>query len=277
MLLNIALLLAGSYGVLLLLLFVFQAKLVYYPQVGRELATTPLAAGLAFEDVWLDPEPGVRVHGWYVPRSQARGAVLFLHGNAGNIAHRIDWLEMFHALGYATLMIDYRGYGRSTGSPSEAGTYADARAAWEHLTRQRGWSAQQLVLAGESLGGAVAAHLASRTTPRALVLQSTFTSVPDLAADLYAYMPVRWISRFRYDTKGHLAQIKVPVLIAHSRGDELIGFAHGQALYAAARAPKRFIELNGGHNDAALFMRAQWVRELGAFLDATGEPVPPRP
>ena len=264
---NVAVLLAIGYAAIVLLLFVFQSRLLYFPDIGRDVSTTPRAAGLEFEEVWLDVEPGVRLHGWFVPRVQPKGVALVLHGNAGSIALRIDWLRMFHELGYASFVIDYRGYGRSTGSPNEQGTYADAQAAWDYLVRTRRWWPSDIVVLGESLGGAIAASLVARTAPRALILQSAFTSVPDVAAKVYPIFPVRWISRFRYETRAYLREISAPVLVAHSRGDEIIPFSHGQALYEQAREPKRFIELSGGHNDAFIFVRREWIEALANFLE----------
>ena len=263
---NVALLAALVYVAVLVLLYVFQSRLLYLPEIGRDAPMNPRTAGLAFEDVWLDVEPEVKLHAWYVPCTEPKGAALILHGNAGSIASRVDWLRMFHDLGYASFVVDYRGYGRSTGSPSEQGTYADAQAAWTHLVRERGFAAGDIVILGESLGGAVAAWLAARNTPRALVLQAAFTSVPDVAASIYPFFPVRWISRFSYDTRGALRDVAAPVLIAHSRTDEVIPFRHGQSLYEAAREPKRFLELSGGHNEGFIFARKEWVESLGAFL-----------
>jgi fermentation-respiration switch protein FrsA (DUF1100 family) len=256
------------YAVLALLLFLMQSRLIYYPDIGRDVTTTPRAVGLDFEDVWLDAGEDVRLHGWYVGREGAKGAVLILHGNAGSIALRLDWLRMFHELGYAAFIVDYRGYGRSSGSPSEQGTYHDAQLAWTHL-RSRGWKGEDIVLLGESLGGAVAAHLAARERPRALVLHSTFTSVPDMAAQLYRFLPVRWLARFRYDTRAAVRTVQAPVLIAHSPGDEIVPFSHAQALFAAANAPKRLLELAGGHNDGFIFTRRDWVQALAEFLAET--------
>jgi fermentation-respiration switch protein FrsA (DUF1100 family) len=173
---------------------------------------------------------------------------------------------MFHELGYASFIIDYRGYGRSSGTPTEQGTYEDARLAWEHLTHARGFAPSDIVLLGESLGGPIAAHLAARESPRALILHSTFTSIPDLAGEIYRFVPVRWISRFEYDTRAYLAKVRAAVLVAHSPRDEIIGFSHGEALYAAAPQPKTFIELSGGHNDGFIFRRREWVQALAHFL-----------
>jgi fermentation-respiration switch protein FrsA (DUF1100 family) len=265
--LNIALSIAIAYAVILLLVFLFQARLVYFPEVERGLVATPRAAGLGFEEVQLATPDGETLHGWWVPASAARGTVLILHGNAGNISHRLEYLTMFNRLGYASLIIDYRGYGKSSGRPSEEGTYRDAEAAWQYLIEARMLWPQDIVLFGESLGGGVATWLALKHPPRALVLASTFTSAPDLGAQVYRWLPVRLLARIEYNNLERIRQITAPVLIAHSRTDDIIPFSHGQALFAAANGPKQFLELRGGHNDGFIFMREEWVRAVGAFLE----------
>jgi fermentation-respiration switch protein FrsA (DUF1100 family) len=276
---------ALAYGGLAALLFLFQDKLAYYPQIGREIHATPREHGLDYEALTLATEDGERLDAWFVPargqslgQTQGQAVVLILHGNAGNMSHRMDTIAMFHSLGYGVLIFDYRGYGSSSGKPSEAGLYRDAQAAWEHLTRQRGIPPRRIVLFGESLGGAVAARLAAREAPQestqestqkqpgALVLSSVFTSAPDLAADLYPWLPTRWLTRLRYDTRAALAQTRCPVLVAHSPDDEIVPFRHGQALFDAAPGPKVFLQLAGGHNDGFIFMRPAWVAVLADFL-----------
>jgi fermentation-respiration switch protein FrsA (DUF1100 family) len=258
------------YGVLVALVYVFQERLLYSPNTGREILATPAAAGLPYDDFTIATEDGEKLSVWWIPVANPRGAVLLFHGNAGNISQRIDYALMFRRLGYATLLVDYRGYGRSSGKPTEEGTYRDADAAWRWLTQTRGWKARDIVIFGESLGGGVASWLASRHAPRALVLASTFTSAVDLGAALYPFLPVRLISRLRYDTLSRLPEIRAPVLIAHSPSDDIVPYAHGQRLYAAAREPKAFLELRGGHNDGFVFARPEWVEAIGRFLnDAT--------
>lgn len=259
--------LAAVYGGLALVLYFFQARLVFYPEIGREMIATPGQAGLPYQDIRLTTGDGLNLHGWYIPAPQPRGTVLFLHGNAGNISHRLDSLQMFHRLGYSTLIFDYRGYGNNGGTPTEQGTYRDAEAAWRYLTEQRHIPSCRIVLFGESLGGAVASWLAVRQKPAALVIASGFTSVPDLARHFYPFLPVRWLARIRYDIRENLRAVAVPVLIAHSPEDEIVPFEHGRALFAAANPPKRFLELAGGHNDGFIFMRESWVKALGDFLD----------
>lgn len=248
------------------LLFFSQEKLLYYPEIGREVHTTPRDHGLAYEPLTLLTPDNERLDAWFVPKEQARASVLILHGNAGNISHRLDTIAMFQGLGYSVLIFDYRGYGRSTGKPSEAGLYRDAQTAWEYLARQRGIPPERIILFGESLGGAMAAWLAAREHPGALVLSSAFLSVPELAADLYPWLPARWLARQRYDTRAALAEISCPVLIAHSPEDEIVPFRHGQALFTAAAEPKLFLPLAGGHNDGFIFRRAAWVEVLADFL-----------
>lgn len=258
--------LAAAYCGLAVLLFLFQSRLVFYPETGREIVTTPDRIGLPFENVRLITSDSINLQGWFIPAERSRGTVLFLHGNAGNISHRLDSMQMFHRLGYSTLIIDYRGYGNSAGAPSEQGTYRDAEAAWNYLIEQRHTPSCRIVLFGESMGGAIAAWLASHEKPAALVIASGFTSVPDLAQHIYPYFPVRWLARIRYDTRDYLRTVTAPVLIAHSPQDEIIPYEHGRALFEAANPPKQFLELAGGHNDGFIFVRDAWVGVLRDFL-----------
>ena len=193
--------------------------------------------------------------------------MLLFHGNAGNISHRIDYAKMFYGLGYSTLLVDYRGYGESTGEPSEAGTYRDATASWLWLTAARGIKASDIVIFGESLGGGVATWLAAQHVPRALILASTFTSIPDLGVEVYPWIPVRRLSRIHYDNLANVERIRVPVLIAHSPNDEIIPYAHGRRLHAAAHEPKAFLELSGGHNEGFVFAQKEWVKAVQVFLE----------
>ena len=257
---------ALAYGGIAALLFFFQDRLAYFPQIGRELQSDPRAHGLDYVPLTLATADGERLDAWFVPAPQGNAAALILHGNAGNMSQRMDTIAMFHRLGYGVLIFDYRGYGHSTGRPSEEGLYRDAVAAWDHLTRERGIAPGRIVVFGESLGGAVAAWLAARERPGALVLSSVFTSAPEFAADLYPWLPTGWLVRLRYDTRAALAQINCPVLVAHSPDDEIIPFRHGQMLYEAAPEPKAFLRLAGGHNDGFIFMRPAWVDALADFL-----------
>ncbi len=263
------LLIAAAYAAIMVLVFVFQHRLVYFPLQGR-YGTTPQARGLAFERVTVQAGDGVLLAAWWIPApgaGPARGTVLLFHGNAGNMAHRIDYAVMFGGMGYNTLLMDYRGYGESAGAPSEAGTYRDAAASWSWLTDMRGIPSSDIVLFGESMGGGVATWLAVRERPRALILASTFTSVPELGAEIYPWLPVRWISRIQYNNLANVQSVRVPLLIAHSPADEIIPYAHGRRLYDMANAPKSFLDLAGGHNSGFVFARAEWAGAVRKFLD----------
>ncbi|HCI12722.1 MAG: lysophospholipase [Gallionellales bacterium GWA2_60_142] len=272
---NAAILVATLYGVMLFVLFLRQDGLVYYPDLpGREYEATPKDYKLPYENVALTTSDGASLAAWFVPAEHPRGTLLYVHGNAGNISHRLDSIRLFHDLGLSVLIFDYRGYGQSSGEPDEDGTYRDAEAAWQHLTAQRCIAPQHIVLFGESLGAAVAAHLAARHRPGALILASAFTSVPDLAADLYPLLPVRWITRYRYDTRRYLQDVHAPVLVAHSREDEIIPFSHGQSLHDAAHEPRQFLELRGGHNDLFFMNSEALAHATESFI---GQHLPHRP
>ncbi len=257
---------ALGYVALAAVLYIFQSRFIYFPEMGRQDRATPALLQLQFEEVRIETADGETLHGWHVPAADARATVLFFHGNAGSIVHRLDWLPMFQQLRLSVLMVDYRGFGASSGSPSEAGTYADADAAWRYLTETRRLPPGRIVVFGESLGGAVAAHLAARTEPAALVLHSAFTSAPDLAAELYPFLPARLLTRYAYDTLASVQSIRCPLLVAHSRQDEIVPIAHGRRLLEAAPGDRAWIELAGSHNGGFLFMRTEWVRDFDRFL-----------
>lgn len=263
------LLLAGTvYLAALLLAFLFQERLIFLPAIGRSDPIEPEAAGLLFERVPLATADRETLEAWWFPHPHSRGTVLLFHGNAGHIGHRLPYAGMFHEMGYELLLFDYRGYGRSTGRPTEAGVLEDGRTAWKYLERQRGVRPERAVFFGESLGGAVAAQLAREVQPAVLVLASTFVSVPELARDHYPWLPARWLARVRLDARASLAGYCGAVLVAHSPEDEIVPFRHGQALLDAAGEPKAFLELRGGHNDGFVFARNDWIERLVAFLSA---------
>jgi uncharacterized protein len=260
-------LLAVAYLGIVVLMYLGQSRLLHLPYLpGRTLTATPEQIGLAYEDVRFAAEDGVALHGWFVPAPDARATLLFFHGNAGNISHRLDSLRIFHDLGLATFIFDYRGYGQSHGRPSEAGLYADARAAWAHLTEDRGVDPARIIAFGRSLGAAVAACLARERRVGALILESTFTSAPDLGAELYPWLPVRTLARLNYDTRACVRDVEAPVLVVHSPEDEIIPFRHGEALAAAAGAD--LLRIGGDHNTGFLRSREGYRRGLERFIAA---------
>lgn len=259
-----------GYAGLVLVMYLSQASLLYLPDLPtRELVATPDRIGLDHESVEFRTADRVRLHGWFVPHPEPRGVLLFCHGNAGNISHRLESIRIFHELGLSVFIFDYRGYGRSEGSPSEQGTYLDAAAAWDHLLGERGIPAESVVVFGRSLGAAIAAQLAAEQPVAGVIVESAFTSAPDLAAELYPWLPARWLTRFDYATADHLARLAAPVLIIHSRDDEIVPFDHARRLYALAEEPKRLLELRGGHNDGFLVSDAEYWAGLREFLDRT--------
>lgn len=229
----------------------FEHNQVYHPD--RRLVTSGVELGRPFEDFYIQSSDGMKLNGWFFPtlgNSQHQESVfLICHGNAGNIGHRLELCRALLSTGTNALVFDYRGYGRSQGRPSEEGTYRDAEAAYRWL-QHRGFGGNHIFAFGESLGGAVATELALRETLGGLILVNTFTCIADLGAELFPWLPVRRLVRIKYDTCSKLPRIKVPVLIMHSRGDELIGFSHCEKNLAAAPKPKLFWELSGSHNDA---------------------------
>ncbi|MFC1902025.1 alpha/beta hydrolase [Chloroflexota bacterium] len=211
-------------------------------------------------------EDKVKLSGWFIPIEGASGVVLFCHGNAGNISHRLESIEIFHRLGLNVFIFDYRGYGRSEGKPSEIGTHRDVEAVWQYLVEERQVSPNRIVVFGRSLGGAVAAWLAHKYTPAILILESSFTSVPDIAGKLYPYLPVRLLSRFKYNTAEYLDEVDAPVLIVHSREDETMPFSHGKRLFERARGPKEFLEISGTHNEGFITSGKHYEEGLNAFI-----------
>jgi len=249
-------------------LYLVQARHIYCPTA--EITTTPDKHGLKFESVDFKTSDSLMLHGWFVPRPtvdrEKERVLLFFHGNTGNISDCITTLEMFHHLGLATFIFDYRGYGQSQGSPSEQGTYDDAEAAWEYLLRDRGINSKDVIVLGRSLGAAIAAAQAARHQPGALVIESTFTSAPALAAEMFRIFPARLMSRFKYSVKDNVTKVRCPILIVHSNDDEVIPFHHGKRLYDAANEPKAFMEISGEHAQGFQTSGQQYIDGLKQFL-----------
>lgn len=255
----------GGYLLLVGIVFFAQPALLYFP--SHDVFATPDRVGLRYESVRFATRDGLSLHGWYLPADPRRETLLFFHGNAGNITHRLDSLLIFNELRLNVLIFDYRGYGESQGKPSESGTHLDARAALDYLTGPRGIPPSQIIYFGRSLGGAIAAWLSTIKPPKLLIVESTFTSATDAAAEIYRFLPVRLMSRFHYETEEYLKSVETPVLIVHSRDDEIINLQHGKALYAAAAGPKDFLELRGDHNTGFVRDRVHYVQGLRAFLE----------
>jgi fermentation-respiration switch protein FrsA (DUF1100 family) len=267
--------LAVGYGAIAGLAFAFQDQLLFQPT--NRLLATPDAAGMPYETVRLETDDGETLHGWWIPAPDvsretspgefAEQTLLFFHGNAGNISGRLESVQQFHQLGLNVLIVDYRGYGQSTGSPSEQGIYTDADACWQHLTDDRSIAPEDIVIFGRSMGGGPATWLAARQSPGAVLLESVFTNVPDIGAHHYSFLPVRALATNQFDNESRMREIDAPTLHIHSRADRIVPFKLGKQVYEAANEPKQFLEIQGGHNDGFLVSEDEYLRTIDDFLE----------
>jgi fermentation-respiration switch protein FrsA (DUF1100 family) len=238
--------------------------LLFFP--SRKILQTPADAKLEFADVAFAAADGERLHGWWVPaRAPSIGHVLLCHGNAGNIGDRVAHLELLSAVGFDALAFDYRGYGHSSGRPSEQGTYLDARAARDALLSRDGVDSSRVLYLGESLGGAVALALALELPPAAVILQSTFTSVRDMARLHYRLLPPALVPD-AYPSLRLIPRLQAPLLILHGARDEIVPLIHAQALLEAASTTKRLHVFPGvGHNDLITRAGTAWAQAIAAW------------
>ncbi|MBA4020069.1 MAG: alpha/beta hydrolase [Pirellula sp.] len=250
-------------GVLLMLLFI-ENRLIFFPSRNpRGTWNPPTAQG---EQITFSASDGTKLSGWYLPRARPRNVVLFACGNGGNMSYWADYFKTLQLQLDATILgFNYRGYGLSEGSPSEKGVLDDARSARRRLAELSGVSEERIVLIGRSLGGGVACDLALDGC-RALVVESSFTSLPDVAARIYPFLPVRTVMRTRFDSLSKIAAYQGPLFVSHGDADELVPYAMGRALFETAPAKKKqfFNIADGGHNDP---QPPSYFRELAAFLD----------
>lgn len=252
------------YLVVCLLMMIFEDSLVFVPSRYPYGNWEP--QGLPVEDAWFRSDDGVQLHGWFLERERPRAVVLYLHGNGGNVTHRAHLLRTVHdRLGVSVLVLDYRGYGRSEGRPDETGVLADARAARAWLAERTGAAPSEIVLWGHSLGGSVAVDLAAAEGAKALVLESTFSSAPDVAAYHYAWLPVRPLMKTRLDSHSKIGRYHGPLFQAHGDADTIVPMQFGRRLFEAANEPKRFEVIPGaGHDD--VFM-PDYYGKLAEFLE----------
>lgn len=241
---------------------------LYFPD--KEIRATPEQLGLPSQWVFFEAQDGVRLSAWYVPKEEARGVILFFHGNGGNVSHYLQSVALFNRLGFSSFILDYRGYGKSGGTPSERGIYLDAEASWQYLVRSMDIPPDRIVVYGRSLGGAVAAWLARKHAPRMLVLESAFTSLRDVAADLYPWAPTRLLVGDMYRTEAFLQEVRCPVLVIHSPDDEIVPYAHGLRLFERANPPKRFLEIRGRHNTGRYESLTPEVLDAGSWAVVPG-------
>jgi hypothetical protein len=260
--------------VLAVVTMAFGDRFIFFPSrypegdwAARERATVPV------DEVDFTISDGTRLVAWHAKAKNPRCTFLYFHGNAGSIADRLEVIEALAEIGVSTFAVDYRGYGKSGGTPTGPGILADAEGAWAHLTLRLGEPPNRVVLFGKSLGGACAIDLAYRVPAKGLVVQSAFTSLADVAARVIPLFPATWFLRENMNSVMKIGAAKCPTLVVHSKDDEIVPFAHGVKLFAAAPQPKWFAEYSGiGHNELISVRRAEWLKDLSEFLDRIGLP-----
>lgn len=249
---------------------IFEEHFIFFPTVYPDGNYAAIPRSLRVEDHWFTTEDGLQLHGWLIRDTPNSPVLLFSHGNAGNISHRLDLIRQLHRVGCAVFVYDYRGYGRSEGSPTEEGIYRDGLAAFDYLSSLEGIDTSRLVLYGRSLGGAVSVDIATHRSPAALILESTFSSARDVAAQLYAFLPARFFLRSQFDSASKIRTISKPLLVLHGSVDSIVPIALGRKLYEAANAPKEFYEIAGAsHNDTHLIGGERYFQKIREFLSAS--------
>lgn len=259
------------YAAIVIYVLIFQVHYIYLPRLPtRSYVATPADIGLSYEQVEVITDDGIVLVGWYIPASRldipSHHTVLFFHGNAGNISHRLESIRIFHQLGLSVFIIDYRGYGRSQGTPSEMGLRLDAQAAWRYLVSGRGLSPSRVIIFGRSLGASIAAYLAAHQQAAGLVLESAFVSIQEMMRVHYWFLPVRLILRMDHNTEAAIRDVKIPVLVIHSREDEVNPYAHGRRIYAAASQPKYFADIHGSHDTGFITSGQIYPSSLQRFV-----------
>ena len=261
--------------------FIFlEQKSLYHPY--KEIPETPANLGIAYEDVNFSCSPlavsgGIPskagktndeplLNGWFIPAKDAKVTVLYCHGNAGNIYHRLHKVKFFHEMGVNFFIFDYRGYGKSSGNPSEKGLYKDAQAAYDYIVSRSDVDKNKIVVYGKSLGGPVAAELCLHRKASALILEGSFASVALRAQQLYPFLPMKLLIAQKYDTMAKVKDLPIPKLIVHGRQDEVISFSHAEILFKSAAWPKQFLPFEGGHNDDVYVTSAAYREKLEKFL-----------
>ena len=264
MLIGFILTLVAVLVVLTAIVYIFQDRVVFIPT--REMVLSPNEINLPYEEDYVVVDSGQRIHMWYFPVEGAASTVLFCHGNAGNISHRVYTAQFLTSLGVNLLLFDYRGFGQSEGRPSEAHVYADARAAYDWLIRKKQAAPNSIIIFGRSLGGAVAVELATQVECAGVVVESSFTSAREMGKIMLPWMPDWAMKRFSFETEQRISQVRCPVLVTHSPDDDLIPYEMGRRLFAAAPSPKEFIQLSGGHNDRVYYDSNIYVNGLQKFF-----------
>ena len=251
-----------------LLLYIFQGRYIYYPD--PVLTGSPQDYDLEYESVSMLTADGLRLHGWFVPGTLPSRAALYLHGNGGNISSFISIIEIIHRTGLSVLVVDYRGYGQSEGTPSEEGTYEDARTAWRYLEKR---GMQQIVIIGHSLGTPIAASLTRTVDPAGLVLLAPLTSIADMAARSFPWQPMSLLVRIKYPTNEFVAAYTGSLLVMHSMDDTVVPYEMGQHLFSISPSKdKQFVTTTAGHHEAFHTARSDFIQPFNGFIQRLTAP-----
>lgn len=248
---------------------IFENKFIYFPPRYPEGWTSPSAYALPVEDLWLTDGDGVRINAWFLADSASPKALLWFHGNAENIGMGLEQMKALSRLGINVLAIDFRGYGKSEGSPSEAGVYLDGEAGYQYLVESRHFEPRNIFIYGHSLGGAVATEVAFRHQCGGLIVESSFTSMRDMARHVMKIPFMEYVTKSRFDSIAKIAQVRAPVMIIHGREDKLIPFSMGQRLYAAAHEPKTFLATQSGHDDPYIMGGKEYWDRWRTFINGS--------
>jgi len=232
---------------------------------SKELRVTPRDLGLAYDDVYIQTEDQVTIHGWFLKTRKENGTLVFFHGNAGNIGDRLEKIQMFYQMGLNVLIVDYRGYGKSEGYPTEEGMYKDALAAYDYLLTRQDVDPQKIIGYGASLGGAAVIDMAAQRTLACLIVDSTFTNARDMAKRIFPFIPGFLVS-IKLDSIGKIMGIKTPKLFFHSQEDETVPYELGRKLFDAAPEPKKFVDLKGGHDEGHMQSGHIFIGEIRDYL-----------
>lgn len=252
------------------LLVACESKIIYHPYKYPQGIWDPSSYDIQVEDVFFQARDGTKLHGWYIPLPNAQATLLWFHGNAGNLTHRLENIQQLQPLNLNIFIFDYRGYGKSEGKPGEKGIYLDSQAAYDVLIREKNISSQKLFLFGRSLGGACAVEVAANNPAAGLILESVFTSAQDMAGNMFPLLPIGWAIRSKLDAISKVPHLKLPKLFLHGTEDEVVPYELGRKLYSAAADPKEFYDIEGaGHNDTYIMGGREYYTELNRFITKT--------
>ena len=235
-------------------------------QPDKEIDLTPQSIGFTYEDVYFKTEDGQRINGWFIPAKDAKITILYCPGRGGNLSDRLQKIKFFHVSGFNSLAFDYRGFGNSSGKPSEQGLYKDARAAYDFLMSRNDIAKDKIVVYGKSLGGPVAANLCLHRKLAALILEGSFPSLKEYVGDLGGFLPTEWLVSEKFDAISRVKMIKIPKLFVQGMDDEIIDFSEGRLLFNKAASPKEFVTFDGHHDDNLFTVSDAYKDKLNKFL-----------